>query len=283
MVEEACPPPKHAGLSNFDTGRKHQQPSEKLHRDDRGCDGPRLYSPGGQDTGFFGPAYGANVGGYAGFSIDAVYQRVNEGALVTANAATASSIFTAPATFSTTTVKAQITDGESWSVQGKYSFDFGGGQKDEGPGAKLTFYGGYDNIDSNPARSKEFIGDTVAGGYVIGTNSSSSFVTPRIMQPAWAGVRYELPSGWSFSGAYYHLEQNHFIGVTTAPLFGAPNEQAGNLAGATDDASFVIDYRFNKHYDVYAGINYSRIDGGLASGYLSNDNTSFVTGARLKF
>jgi len=45
----------------------------------------------------------------------------------------------------------------------------------------------------------------------------------------------------------------------------------------------VIDYQFNKHLDVYAGVNYSTIDGGLASGYLANNNTSIVTGARLKF
>jgi len=45
----------------------------------------------------------------------------------------------------------------------------------------------------------------------------------------------------------------------------------------------VVDYRFNKHFDVYAGVNYSAIDGGLASGYLANNDTSVVTGARLKF
>jgi predicted porin len=266
--------------SNLDNSLKYRYQYGPVHA-------VAIYSTGGQDAGFFGPAYGASVGGsYTGFSIDAVYQRVNEGALVTANAATATSISTAPATFSTTTVRAQIADGESWSVQGKYSFDFGGGLKDEGPSANLTFYSGYEhitNFNSNPTKSKEFIGDTVAGGYVIGASSSSSFVTPRIMQLAWVGARYELASGWSFSGAYYHLGQNHFLGVTTAPLKGAPNQQAGNLAGATDDASFVIDYRFNKHFDVYAGVNYSTIDGGLASGFLANNDTSFVTGARLKF
>jgi predicted porin len=249
------------------------------------------YSAGGDDTGFFGPAWGAGAGAaYAGFSIDAVYQRVNEGALVTANANTAASIFVAPAVFSTTTVRAQITDGESWSVQGKYTFDSGGledsGLKDEVAGGKLTLYAGYENIanfNSNPAHSAPFVGRTVSGGYIIGSASSSSFLSTRVQQLVWTGARYELPWGLSLSAAYYHIEQNHYRGAATAPLAGAPNKQAGNLAGTADDASFVVDYKFNKHFDVYAGVNYSAIDGGLASGFLANDSASFVTGARIKF
>ena len=45
----------------------------------------------------------------------------------------------------------------------------------------------------------------------------------------------------------------------------------------------MVDYQFNKHFDVYAGVNYSTIDGGLASGYLANNNTSVVSGVRVKF
>ena len=64
---------------------------------------------------------------------------------------------------------------------------------------------------------------------------------------------------------------------------GSPNQQKAYNAGTVNDGSFVVDYQFNKHFDVYAGVNYSAIDGGLASGYLANNNTSVVTGARLKF
>jgi hypothetical protein len=34
---------------------------------------------------------------------------------------------------------------------------------------------------------------------------------------------------------------------------------------------------------VYAGVNYSALDGGLSSGYLNNSQTTVATGIRLKF
>ncbi len=45
-----------------------------------------------------------------------------------------------------------ISDNEAWAIMGKYTFELGGGGfKDEGPGAKLTVYGGYENMTfSNP-------------------------------------------------------------------------------------------------------------------------------------
>jgi predicted porin len=263
-----------------------------------------IYSAGGPDTGFFGPAYGANVGGaYGGFSIDAVYQQVNAG--VQASALTASpavgtqSIYAPPANYSNTLVNAQITDSDSWSVQGKYTFDFGGGYKDEViPGSRLTFFAGYEDIryyNSSAARDAEYVGDTIAGGYVIGhlaaiTGVSKAstyyfYASTRELQVAWTGARYELPSGWTFSAGYYHIDQPAFSSASSLsnPQAGSPNQQRAYTAGSLDSGSFVVDYRFNKHFDVYVGVNYSTIDGGLASGYLANDDTTFVTGARLKF
>ncbi len=46
-----------------------------------------------------------------------------------------------------TTLLGIISDNEAWAIMGKYTFDLGGGGfKDEGPGAKLTIYGGYENM-----------------------------------------------------------------------------------------------------------------------------------------
>jgi predicted porin len=54
----------------------------------------------------------------------------------------------------------------------------------------------------------------------------------------------------------------------------------------------VADYAFNKHFDVYAGVAYAAVDGGLAaafpnvptSGANANiDTTVAMTGLRLKF
>jgi len=56
------------------------------------------------------------------------------------------SAFAPPANYSNTALNGLITDSDSWSVQGKYTFEFGGGLKDGGlkddliAGPKLTLF-----------------------------------------------------------------------------------------------------------------------------------------------
>ncbi|MGO9985306.1 MAG: porin [Rhodomicrobium sp.] len=228
------------------------------------------YSDGGPDTGIFGGAYGFNAGGaYRGFSVDAVYQKEKDA--VSASAASA------------TTLKAVISDNESWSVQGKYTYDFSGGFKDE-PEAKLTFFGGYENISfANPSGNPAtYIGSGTVGGYLISAVTLSPYNTDKVLQLAWAGAKYELPSGWSFTGAYYRVAQGAYLGTVSAPAAGTIQTNA-NAAGIYNEGSFVVDYRFNKHFDVYAGVNYSTLDGGLASGFLNDNQITAATGVRLRF
>ena len=273
-----------------------------------------MYAQGAPDTGFFGPAYGGDVGViYGGFSLDAVYQRVDGGvqlsALTAGPAKGTQSAFAPPANYSTTALNGLITDSDSWSVQGKYSFEFGGGLKDGGykdgglkddliAGSKLTLFAGFEEIryfNSSQARDQDYVGQTTIGGYLIGqlpaiagvSKASSLYFygSTRELQIPWAGARYELASGWSFTAAYYYMDQPAFAStsVLSNPQAGSPNQQKAYLAGTVNDGSFVVDYQFNKHLDVYAGVNYSAIDGGLASGFLANNNTSVITGARVKF
>ena len=209
-----------------------------------------IYSAGGPDTGYFGSAYGASAGGaYRPFSIDGVYQRVNAGAQASADVVSGLNVNAAPAAaqYSSTLVKAIVTDSESWSVQGKYTFEFGGykdgGNKDDlTAGSRLTVYGGFEDIqyfNSSLARDQEYVGQTIDGGYEIANptllnsgglkGSFNYYVGTRELQLEWAGARYELPSGWSFSAAYYHLYQPAFSSLSKpgSPQPGSPNQQAG--------------------------------------------------------
>ncbi len=280
--------------SNLDNSVKYRVEYGPVH-------GSAIYSAGGQGTGNFGSAYGADLGGtYRGFSLDSVYQKVNAGAQASADAVSGLGINQAPAAaqFSNTLVKAIITDSDSWSVQGKYTFEFGGGYKDDlAAGSKLTVYGGFEDIryyNSSLARDKEYVGDTIEGGYEIGDptllnsgglkGSFNYYVGTRELQVEWTGASYAL-NAWTFSAGYYHIYQPAFSSLSKAgtPQPGSPNQQQAYTAGSLNDGSFVVDYRFNKHFDIYVGVNYSAIDGGLASGYLANNDTSAVTGLRLKF
>jgi predicted porin len=150
--------------------------------------------------------------------------------------------------------------------------------------AKLTFYGGYETISfANPSRNPaSFIGSTTVGGYSISAVTLNPYNTDKVLQVAWTGVKYELPSGWSFTGAYYHLDQNAYSGTVSGPAAGTIQTKA-NSAGSYDDGSFLVDYQLTKHFDVYAGVNYSTLNGGLASGFLNNSQITAATGVRLKF
>lgn len=75
--------------------------------------------------------------------------------------------------------------------------------------------------------------------------------------------------------------KNAVAGSTTKQYYG--NTAGSNCAGTEDEASFVVDYRFNKHFDVYAGVNYVQVGGGLSSGFYADSQTSVMSGLRLKF
>jgi predicted porin len=236
-----------------------------------------MYSSGGSGTAL------QNDAAYKGFALDAFYTKEN-GAV---NAASATG----------GVLNALVTNNEAWSVMGKYTYDFGGSFKDDEPGAKLTFFAGYVHTDmGNPGSSESSYGNAANNGTTIGNYGFSTglyaaapFVTDKILQTEWAGASYAT-GPWTLTGAYYHMSQDAF--KTTGTWGGSSGSAACvstnvNCAGNLNWGSFTVDYAFNKHFDVYSGISYSQLDGGLASAsgtaYPHLDNTSVVSGLRLKF
>jgi predicted porin len=248
-----------------------------------------MFSNGGNGTGMFGQGYGFNVGGsYKGFSLDGVYT-VEHGAV---NLQTSVNDV-----IGVTAISANISDDQTWNLVGKYTYDFSSGLKGAAPGPKLTFYAGYTHIDqSNPNNPVASADAQAAGGYALLVVDNNAFTTDKILQIFWTGAKYELPSGWSFTGAYYHVSQNSYVADNTN-FCKAGGASALTCAGTFDQGSFLVDYRFNKHFDVYGGVSYARVDNGLASGYpgtpgakfgfagtgTSVNTTDFVTGVRLRF
>jgi predicted porin len=110
----------------------------------------------------------------------------------------------------------------------------------------------------------------------------------------WVGAKYTVNTNWNFSGAFYHITQNSWtigLGPTGTNNIGCSG--AGLLcAGDFNEASFVVDYVFNKHYDIYGGVNYSEVTDGLANGFVgttkdgttgSETQTTVMLGGRVKF
>jgi predicted porin len=248
-----------------------------------------MVSNGGVDTGTLGVDYGFNVGAtYRGFSIDAVYTK--EHGAINLKSANSDPV---------NTLVANISDNTTWSLMGKYTYEFGGGgYKDAEPGDKLTLFAGYTHIDQSNPNDPAPASATTNGGYVI-TPDNNAFTTNKNFDFYWTGAKYALPSGWSFTAAYYHVNQNSYVADNkSCAQVGLGPAGATQCAGHFDQASFLVDYAFNKHFDIYAGVNYGRAADGLAAQYAgtpsanggaakgtatSVDTTDVVTGMRLKF
>jgi predicted porin len=194
----------------------------------------------------------------------------------------------------------------------KYTFEFGGdvvgGLKDGGlkgglkdgpivetPPDKLTIFAGYQYVDlSNPSSPQSaYNGFTTMGGYRFITSGVRAFGTDRILQTAWTGARYET-GPWSITGAYYHWDQNSFLNAAfrscafnnAQPIVatnGIGRQIASNCSGDYNQGSVLVDYVFNKYFDVYGGVSFTEISGGPSSGFLRTDNTTFATGVRVKW
>jgi predicted porin len=263
-----------------------------------------MYSNGGNDTGMFGSGYGFNIGGgYRGFSIDAVFTK--EHGAVNLQTAVNDAL-------GSQTLAANISDDTTWSIMGKYTFEFGrpaaGGiptkaAKAEAPGDRLTFFAGYTRTDqSNPSTPVTF--GSAAGGIPLTVAASppaavplpdnDAFTTDRILQFFWVGAKYEFAWGLGLTGAYYHVNQNSYVADHAPCVLGGASKV--DCAGTFDQVSFLADYVINKHLDLYAGITYGKVQNGLASAFpgtpgakfgfagtgTSVDTTSMMTGFRIR-
>jgi predicted porin len=244
-----------------------------------------MYSSGGEDTGLLDKAYAGELGiNSAGLSLDLVYEKA-KGAVNLRSAfdnGGVNPLTTSPGPgLSPPGLAAYISDNTSWNVMGKYVDTL-----DESD--KITFYGGYSHIEKS---HYDYTSGTAQNDYAIdvGININS----PAVYNMEWVGARWAVGPNWQLVAAYYHITQNSWtIGLGTEGTQGVGCSAAGLLcAGNFNEVSFVVDYVFNKHYDLYAGVNWSEVKDGLANGFPgttvgtsgSEAQTTFMVGGRVKF
>ena len=265
-----------------------------------------MYTNGGEGTAMFGGGYGFDAGvTWRGFSIDAVYGVQNSAIYTLPIPYATSGIGTCNATGAgggnacpgANFINGAVLDEEGWSVMGKYTHDFSG--KDVGPGARLSIFAGYVHMQLTDPHQLVASGSRTLGGYELYSVNNLPFApgSARILQTSWAGARYELPSGMTFAAAYYYVNQRAYLtnapsGSNTCAAVTATNRNTqafvgfttgNNCPGDMNMGSFLVDYPLTKHIDMYGGINYSAMSGGLTSGYLNSSNTVFLSGLRVKF
>jgi predicted porin len=238
-------------------------------------------------------AYGFDVGGvYQKFSADVVVQHVNQ-AISVVNPLLGPTSLTAPYQSTTDSINTHpinganligtnnteygiVTDNTAVMVAAKYAWD------------PFKFYGGYEHIvminPSNPLG----VGATTQGGYVLSGVEDNNLDSTKIVQVFWAGVKYAYDAKTDITLSYYREWQNDFrVPATCSATAGFRSSCAGSL----NEVSLYVDYHFTKRFDVYGGIAYSDVTGGLAIAiphgpgvpYLHDSNLAPTLGGRYAF
>lgn len=198
---------------------------------------------------------GADVGG---FSVDALYGRIH-------GAVSVASLTAAQNALAPGTLAATVSDNSGYSVQASYTMQ------------PVKFYAGYERITyENPAHPIAN-GTTDIGGYVLSTVNNTAYTIHKILQIGWTGVRYTITPRFDIAIAYYWYDQNSYAANHCS------NTSAASCSGRLNYASLVSDYRLTRRFDVYAGINYSSVTDGLASGFLNNTDWAPMIGVRFNF
>jgi len=236
-------------------------------------------------------AYQFDLGGeVGGLSIDAVYAYAKDA--VTLSGYTSG----AP---TPDTLKATLANVSAGEIAAKYNW------------RALTVYGGYEY--ANLSSPSDLFGATAtANGQTLILNGgypavvqANTYVNPKILQVAWVGEKYSILSNVDFDAAYYYVDQNNYTDAATKYNIGGtktkagvgcgPNldpaipgstpqgSNAGACAGSEYALSAVLDWRPVKRLDLYTGVMYSEVSGGIANGYIQNNNTAFTTGLRIAF
>ena len=211
----------------------------------------------------------ANVGGeFAGASADAYYSRVNSAITATSLTSTQVTQLAALGFSPDNSVAATISDNTAYALMASYRSN------------AWKFFAGYEYIRYENPRTPLSAGFVNIGGYVLAFVTNNAYNNPKDVQVYWSGVRYSLGSHLELAVAAYAVHQDAY---GTGSQAGCSTAAHSVCSGTLEAFSFAADYRFNPHFDVYAGAMYSGVHDGMASGYLYTTNINPTVGGRYKF
>jgi predicted porin len=226
-----------------------------------------LYQFGGYDQGNgSNGAIDVQVGGdFGGFSFDAVGSKVRD-AVSLSNFGESP----LPSGVSVNDLKATLSDNTSGVIMLRYTY------------GALKLYGGFEYILFRNPTDAYPQGFTTLGVYNVlpGYVTATAYKNNKVLRIFWTGVKVAVRDDIDVAGAYYHYYQNDYN--TSACTDGGLS--ASNCAGTLNALSAMIEYRPAKRIDLYAGVMWSQVTGGLASGYLLyHENFGPTAGLRFQF
>ena len=236
-------------------------------------------------------AYDFDLGGVGGgFSVDAVYAYAKDASTLSNYTSGAPTPYT---------LKATLANISAVVIAAKYNW------------RPITVFGGYEYARlSSP--SDLFGATATANGGTLTLNGgypaviqANAYVNPKNLQVFWLGARYKILRNLDVAGAFYDIQQNNYTNAATKYNTGGSSSKVGigcgpNLNPAISDStpqganagacpgseyvlSALLDWRPVKRVDLYTGVMYSKVSGGLANGYIQDNNAAWTTGVRFNF
>lgn len=211
----------------------------------------------------------ADLGGdYAGASIDAYYSKENSA--ITATSLTAAQVTQLPALgySPSKSLAASISDNTAYALMALYQI------------RQFKLFGGYEYLKYTNPHTPLKAGFEDIGDYVLAFVNNNAYSTSKLIRLYWTGVRYSINKNLDLTAAYYGYGQSSFA---AGALVGCKSAVNSACSGSLDAYSIDADYRFNPHFDAYAGAMYSGVHDGVANGYLHVTDINPTVGVRFKF
>jgi hypothetical protein len=216
-------------------------------------------------------------------SVDAIYSYVRDAVALSLGPGSNDAAGNPIPPFLSQTLTATISDNSAVMLVARYSIQ------------RLKLYGGYERITYMAPSDRETAFKDIAGTFlcqgcalinntdITNTAFGVNGLGNRILQVAWTGVKYSLTDKVDVMAGYYHYSQNSYFGTLAAGPLPCSGSEHSQCAGTFNALSGAIDWRFAAKWDVYAGIMFSKENGGLANGYLQRDNIDPTVGLRFRF
>ena len=183
-----------------------------------------------------------------GLSMDALGGKIYDALSSSPLSAAQAALINANTCFRLVAVSGTVSDNTVFQVAGRYTI---------GP---WKLFGGYEWIQFQNPNNPLNVSATAEGGYNVGAVNNNNYITARVEQVFWAGVRYAITKDLDITGAYYGYRQNsfHTSGAAAGSLVNVAGASGGDTnptgtcntsisagcSGTMDAASIGLDWRF---------------------------------------
>jgi predicted porin len=207
-----------------------------------------------------GEAWQGDVGfDYAGFGVDGIFGHKKDA--LSLGSLSATQVLTLPLN----SLAATVSDNTTYTLLGSYT---------AGPW-KLS--AGFEHIKYENPSLPLTVPFSGLGGYFISVLNNAAFPHDKTIDVSWAGVKYLITPDFDVTGAVYNYDQNAY------GLVKCSNISSAQCSGDLWAYSVRFDYRWTKRFDTYAGAMYSKVENGLANGYLKTNTVDPMIGFRFQF